>query len=98
MASPHCLSQWPIFSLLEHDFVQGIRLACVFGSAGQEAIIVTHEGDVYGLGSNGYSCLGLGNSKSSLLPCRLDQLCKRGPLYTNTWFIISFSRYKCVSV
>lgn len=78
VGSVQSLSRWPIFSLLEHDFILGLRLACVFGAAGHEAIVVTQEGDVYGLGSNGNSCLGVGDSKSSLLPRRVDQLCKKG--------------------
>lgn len=77
-ARAHFLAQWPIFSLLERDFFLGLRLACVFGSAGHEAIVVTQEGDVFGLGSNGHSCLGVGDSKSSLLPRRVELLCKKG--------------------
>ena len=36
-----------------------IRLACVFGNLGNEALIVTRDGEVLALGSNGVGCLGL---------------------------------------
>ncbi len=52
--------KWPIFSLLDPEFIQSIRTACVFGSSGNEAIIITNEDDVYALGSNCSGCLGLG--------------------------------------
>lgn len=59
MAAPaQKLSRWPIFSLLEPDFLASIKLACVFGGAGNEAIVVTVEDEVFSLGSNCSSCLG----------------------------------------
>ena len=52
--------KWPIFSLLDAEFLASIRTACVFGSSGNEAIIITRDDDVYALGSNCSGCLGLG--------------------------------------
>ena len=54
------LDKWPIFSLLDQEFLASIKLACVFGNSGNEAIIVTKDDNVYSLGSNCSGCLGLG--------------------------------------
>ena len=54
------LSRWPIFSILPEDVVNSIRKICVFGSSGNEAIFITASDDVYAIGSNCSSCLGLG--------------------------------------
>ena len=83
------LSQWPLFSLLSVDFLRGVKIVCVFGSAGNEAILVTHEDEVFALGSNCSSCLGLGDSKSSLQPRKVESLCKQGTpqtLCAIVWF------------
>ena len=72
------LDQWPIFSLLDPAFFQGIKLAAVYGTAGNEALIVTREDEVYALGSNFNGCLGVGDSNSTLLPRKVSQLCKKG--------------------
>ena len=72
------LSQWPLFSLLDTDFLRGVKLVCVFGSAGNEAVLVTHDDEVFALGSNCSGCLGLGDSKSSLQPRKVESLCKHG--------------------
>ena len=52
------VDKWPIFSLLDVEFLATVRTACVFGSSGNEAIIITKEDDVYALGSNCSGCLG----------------------------------------
>ena len=52
------LGSWTIFSLLDREFTAQIRLACVFGNLGNEALIVTRDDEVYALGSNGAGCLG----------------------------------------
>lgn len=72
------LDQWPIFSLLDPAFFQGIKLAAVYGTAGNEALIVTHEDEVYSLGSNSNGCLGVGDCNSTLLPRKVSHLCKKG--------------------
>ena len=72
------LDQWPIFSLLDPAFFQGIKLAAVYGTAGNEALIVTNEDEVYALGSNTNGCLGVGDCNSTLLPRKVLQLCKKG--------------------
>ena len=54
------LARWPIFSILPEDVVNSIRKICVFGSSGNEAIFITASDDVYAIGSNCSSCLGLG--------------------------------------
>lgn len=72
------LSQWPIFSLLAVEFRQAVHWASVFGSAGNEAVVVLHGDEVHALGSNSNCCLGLGDSSSGLQPRRVDQLCGKG--------------------
>ena len=72
------LLRWPIFSLLDTNLLQNVKLACVFGSAGNEAILVTRDDEILALGANDNSCLGIGDAKSSLLPRKVEQLCKKG--------------------
>ena len=78
------MASWTIFSLLDKEFGAQIRLACVFGNLGNEALIVTKDDEVcvcvpdikllsnkkkvYALGSNGAGCLGLGDMHSTLAP------------------------------
>lgn len=71
------LERWPIFSLLDEEFLASLRIACVFGSAGNEALVVTRDDDVYALGSNGSSCLGVGDAQSCLHPRKVEELCKK---------------------
>jgi RCC1 and BTB domain-containing protein len=54
-------SKWPIFSILEQEDLDKIKKICVFGSSGNEALYITNGDDVYAIGSNCSSCLGLGN-------------------------------------
>ena len=76
--STRSLSWWPIFSLLDASFLKKVKMACVFGSTGNEALVVTQGDEVYALGSNSSSCLGLGDLKSSFQPRKVDTLCKQG--------------------
>jgi len=69
------LGSWTIFSLLDKEFSAQIRLACVFGNLGNEALIVTRDDEVFALGSNGAGCLGLGDMHSTLAPKQVEPLC-----------------------
>ena len=40
------LKSWSIFSLLEKEFLSKVKLACVFGQVGNEAIVVTFDDEV----------------------------------------------------
>ncbi|KDR17139.1 RCC1 and BTB domain-containing protein 1-like isoform X2 [Zootermopsis nevadensis] len=71
------LMKWPIFSLLESDFVSQIRMACVFGNLGNEAIMVTKSDEVFAVGSNSAGCLGLGDLRSTLFPKKVEALCNK---------------------
>ncbi|KAG7169284.1 RCC1 and BTB domain-containing protein 1-like [Homarus americanus] len=71
------LEKWPIFSLLKPEFVEKIKLACVFGSLGNEAVIVTKDDDVYALGFNGSGCLGVGDQNSTMEPRKIEPLCQK---------------------
>lgn len=72
------LSKWPIFSLLDEAFLHSLKLVCVFGSSGNEAVVVSHDDQVYALGSNSHGCLGLGDTKASFQPRKIRQLCNKG--------------------
>ncbi len=66
--------KWPIFSLLDADFISTIKIACVFGSSGNEALLITKDDEVYALGSNCSGCLGLGKN-SNFYKKKLWKLC-----------------------
>lgn len=68
------LEPWSLFSLLDRDFLSSIRLACVFGNLGNEALLVTQNDEVFALGSNGAGCLGVGDMQSTLVPKKVDAL------------------------
>ncbi|KAK2577032.1 hypothetical protein KPH14_011991 [Odynerus spinipes] len=72
------LKNWPIFSLLESKFIATIRMALVYGNLGNEALIVTKDGMVYGLGCNITGCLGTGDAHSTLHPKKVEALCEKG--------------------
>lgn len=72
------IDKWLIFSTLKPQFVSSIKLACVFGCSGNEAIVTCDDDEVFALGTNSSSCLGVGDSNSSLEPRRVDALCKKG--------------------
>ena len=42
------LGSWTIFSLLDKEFTAQIRLTSVYGNLGNEALIVTRDGEVLG--------------------------------------------------
>lgn len=52
------IKRWTIFALLTPDFISKIKRAMVFGTNGSEAIVITEDDQVYGLGTNQNSCLG----------------------------------------
>ncbi|XP_036392263.1 RCC1 and BTB domain-containing protein 2 isoform X1 [Megalops cyprinoides] len=69
------VGKWPVFALLPPEELRLIRQACVFGSAGNEAIYVTVNDEVFALGTNCSGCLGLGDVQSTIEPRRVDVLC-----------------------
>ncbi|KAK6194794.1 hypothetical protein SNE40_000350 [Patella caerulea] len=71
------LRLWPIFSILDQDMLSSIDKVCVFGSSGNEAVFITKDDDVYAIGSNCSSCLGLGDTHSSFEPRKIDVLCRK---------------------
>ena len=72
------IDKWLIFSLLREPLISNIRIACVFGCSGNEAIVVTKDDEVLSFGSNCSLCLGLGETVGSLEPRRIDVLSKKG--------------------
>ncbi|XP_023695221.1 RCC1 and BTB domain-containing protein 2 isoform X3 [Paramormyrops kingsleyae] len=69
------VGKWPVFALLPPEQRKVIRQACVFGSAGNEAIYVTINDEVFALGTNCSGCLGVGDLQSTIEPRRIDILC-----------------------
>ncbi|KAK2846704.1 hypothetical protein Q5P01_009703 [Channa striata] len=69
------VGKWPVFALLPPEELRLIRQACVFGSAGNEALYVTVNDEVFALGTNCSGCLGLGDLQSTIEPRRIDVLC-----------------------
>lgn len=68
------LGKWPIFALLSPDALSSIQQACVFGASANEAIYITHNNEVYGIGVNCSSCLGTGDTNGTMVPRSLDPL------------------------
>ncbi|XP_015440435.1 PREDICTED: RCC1 and BTB domain-containing protein 1-like [Dufourea novaeangliae] len=75
---PQDLKNWPIFSFLEQTFLSKIHMVLVYGSSGNEALIVTQDGTVYGIGRNRYGCLGIGDTHSTYYPKKVEALCGKG--------------------
>ncbi|XP_059183715.1 RCC1 and BTB domain-containing protein 1 isoform X2 [Centropristis striata] len=68
------VSKWPLFSLLSPEELATVQQACVFGTTANEAIYITHSNEVFVFGSNSSSCLGTGDSLSTIVPKKLDFL------------------------
>ena len=71
------LSRWSIFALLDKDFMSKIRLACVFGNLGNEAIVITFDNEAFALGLNGAGSSGVGDMTSSLTPRKITSLSEK---------------------
>ena len=72
-----CLSSWPILSFIPSSIAIKVKKAFVFGGAGNEALLILTNGDVYALGFNGNGCLGVGDGSSTLEPKKIDALCQK---------------------
>ncbi|TNN53874.1 RCC1 and BTB domain-containing protein 1 [Liparis tanakae] len=68
------VSKWPLFSLLSAEELAAVRQACVFGMSANEAVYITHANEVFVFGMNSSSCLGTGDSVSTIVPKKLDFL------------------------
>lgn len=71
------LRSWPIFSLLESEFVSQIHMVVVYGNLGNEALIMTKDKMMYALGNNIAGCLGIGDTHGTLYPKKVEALCER---------------------
>ncbi|XP_018308499.1 RCC1 and BTB domain-containing protein 1 [Mycetomoellerius zeteki] len=69
------LCSWPIFNSLESQFLSQIHMVLVYGTLGNEALIVTKDKMVYGLGNNVNGCLGIGDEDATLDPKKVEDLC-----------------------
>nr|XP_020447547.1 RCC1 and BTB domain-containing protein 1-like isoform X2 [Monopterus albus] len=68
------VSKWPVFSLLSTKQLATVQQACVFGASSNEAIYITHDNELFVVGLNCSSCLGTGNTVSTIVPKKLDFL------------------------
>lgn len=78
MTNIYDVAKWHVFGLLDAATLANIKLACVFGSSGNEAIYVTQDDEVFAMGSNVNGCLGVGDVQSSLIPRKIECLSKKG--------------------
>lgn len=72
------LKNWRILTLLEPSFVATIHKVLVYGDLANEALIVTKNDMVYGLGCNRAGCLGIDDTSSTLRPKKIENLCNKG--------------------
>jgi len=72
------LSKWPIFSLLDENFRRSIKLVCVFGGTGNEAVMLTGADEMFSLGANSNGCLGVGSGNGCLQPKKVDSMSGKG--------------------
>ena len=70
------LSKWRILALIKEEFLHHhVNWITVFGPSGSEALLVTHRGEVFALGTNGNCCLGLGvTSPAGFHPKKVEKL------------------------
>ena len=70
------VGKWSIFQLADETVLASAQLLCVFGTSGKEAFIVTNTDDVFALGSNLNSCLGLNGQAGTLQVKKVEKLSK----------------------
>ncbi|KZC13853.1 RCC1 and BTB domain-containing protein 1 [Dufourea novaeangliae] len=68
------LRYYPIFSLLEPEFMSKIHMVFVYGSSEKCGLIVTKDGILYALGNNKLGGLGIGDSQGTLYPTIVEVL------------------------
>lgn len=71
------LMRWNILNLLQPDFLSSIHMVLVFGVNRYDALILTKNDMVYGIGSNRDGCLGFGHSSPVLEPKKIPDLCHK---------------------
>ncbi|GAB1869677.1 RCC1 and BTB domain-containing protein 1 [Camponotus japonicus] len=89
---PVDLRNWPIFSLLEPEFIPQIHTVVVYGNLGNGAIIVTKDKNVYNFGYNkdDYSTTGDGRA---LCLKKIEELCGKNikTFAHNSYFILALT-------
>ncbi|GAB6032349.1 RCC1 and BTB domain-containing protein 2 [Chamberlinius hualienensis] len=71
------ISKWAIFSAINPKFIATFKLVCVFGTSGNEALIITKDDQVYALGNNSDGCLGLPDCSGVLELTKINELCNK---------------------
>ena len=70
-------TEWNSTKTFFLNILSQIRVACVYGNVGNEALMITKDDEVWAVGSNGAGCLGLGDMHSTLFPKKLEPLCSK---------------------
>nr|XP_003699339.1 PREDICTED: RCC1 and BTB domain-containing protein 1-like isoform X1 [Megachile rotundata] len=67
------LNYWPIFNVVDTEFISKIRMAIVYGNLGHKALMVTNDEMVYAIGTNvNYEADDISNM---LGPTKIEVLC-----------------------
>ncbi|KAK7604749.1 hypothetical protein V9T40_005935 [Parthenolecanium corni] len=72
------LNDWSILKPLMQYFLKTVRSALVFGSEGNEALLITQDDHVYGIGTNKSGCLGFGDETPRTTPTEILSLSGKG--------------------
>ncbi|XP_025261726.1 RCC1 and BTB domain-containing protein 1-like isoform X1 [Camponotus floridanus] len=89
---PEDLRSWPIFSLLEPEFIPQIHTVVVYGNLGNGAIIVTKDKNVYNLGFDKDDCSTAGDKRAFCLK-KIEELCGKNlkTFAHNSYFILALT-------
>lgn len=68
--------KWSIFQLADESVLASAQLLCVFGTSGNESLIITNNDEVFALGSNINSCLALSGGQGTLQVKKVEKLSK----------------------
>ncbi|XP_072763679.1 RCC1 and BTB domain-containing protein 1-like isoform X2 [Anoplolepis gracilipes] len=85
------LKNWPIFNLLEPDFILQIHMVLVFDNWNNKALIVTKEQNVYSLGTayNKDNYLKTDDIYIAFYPKKIEELCgKNIKTIAHSWYFV----------
>nr|XP_034175491.1 RCC1 and BTB domain-containing protein 1-like isoform X1 [Osmia lignaria] len=77
MLSSSELKNWPIFTILEPQFISKVRMVIVHDYSGNKALLVTNNNMVYAIGTNTNGCLGTGDTCDTFDPIPVKELCNK---------------------
>ena len=77
MLSSSELKNWPIFTILEPQFISKVCMVIVHDYSGNKALLITNDNMVYAIGTNTNGCLGTGDTCDTFDPIIVKELCKK---------------------